>query len=269
MLSRTVVHEFRGPVRILNGYFRLHSIVKMWPIAADVLTFCVVRLWPWALQSRLNRSRCRLGAIDSGGRKEPCVCPDTHREGAVFEETYMYMRHPYSRRMGCSYRCCVVCLQCFRLAGVTSKFVPAMRPVLKLLWTVLLDNFVHHCPPLHSQNGIAERRKVTEKRSRGFFHSTWTELNWPNESTQLRRHLLVTRVSVTTGLTAAKLGRLVLGEFWTHAFHSAAVHTGVLELQFSSVHVLRTDLILYEWGPRSRGCVEHDPTFAIHKVTVT
>ena len=42
--------------------------------------------------------------------------------------------------------------------------------------------------------------------------------------------LLVTCVSVITWLAAAKLGRSVLSQMWTHAFQYTAVHSGVREL---------------------------------------
>ena len=48
-------------------------------------------------------------------------------------------------------------------------------------------------------------------------HTNGTELTW-NKSPSYMTRSLVTRVSVTTWLAAAKLGRLVLSEFWTHAF---------------------------------------------------
>jgi len=45
-------------------------------------------------------------------------------------------------------------------------------------------------------------------------HSTWTELNWTATSRpSYTTRSLVTRVSVTTWLAAAKLGRLVLRQF--------------------------------------------------------
>jgi len=48
---------------------------KTRPVVTDVRwSVCLsVCLWqPWALQTRLNRSRCHLG-VESGGPKKPCI----------------------------------------------------------------------------------------------------------------------------------------------------------------------------------------------------
>ena len=65
-------------------------------------------------------------------------------------------------------------------------------------------------------------------------HTNWTDLNWPATSRlSYMTHSLVMRVSVTTGLAAAKIGRLVLSQFWTDIFQVATFSvsqsgTGVL-----------------------------------------
>jgi len=79
-----------------------------------------------------------------------------------------------------------------------------------------------------------------------FVHCTWTELT-RTDLQQVDLVTLVTRVSVTAWLAAAKPGRLVLSQFWTYAFEGGCSHwkknvsprTGV---QFSLVHVLWTSL---------------------------
>jgi len=64
----------------------------------------------------------------------------------------------------------------------------------------------------------------------------WTDLQQVDPVTRhVAMRLLVTRVSVTTSLAAAKLGRLVLDGCSRHIHSNAAVHTGVRELQFNSV----------------------------------
>ena len=52
----------------------------------------------------------------------------------------------------------------------------------------------------------------------------WSELNWTELTRSYTTRSLVTRVSVTPWLAAAKLGRLVLGEFWTDAFQCGYSH---------------------------------------------
>jgi len=52
----------------------------------------------------------------------------------------------------------------------------------------------------------------------------WSELNWTELTHSYTTRSLVTRVSVTPWLAAAKLGRLVLGEFWTDAFQCGYSH---------------------------------------------
>jgi len=55
--------------------------------------------------------------------------------------------------------------------------------------------------------------------------TNWNELNWPVTSQpSYTTRSLVTRVSVSTRLAAAKLGRLVLSQFWTHAFQCGCSH---------------------------------------------
>ena len=76
-------------------------------------------------------------------------------------------------------------------------------------------------------------------------HINWNELKWSDPTRTSRptldgatRRVHWSRASaVTTRLAAAKLGRLVLGEFWTYVFQRA-VHTGVRELQLSSVQFM-------------------------------
>jgi len=69
-------------------------------------------------------------------------------------------------------------------------------------------------------------------------YSTRTKLNWPAAGrTSYTALSLVTRVSVTTWLAAAKQGRLVLGKFvrWEHWSTRAQFE---LEFEFSSVQFL-------------------------------
>ena len=75
-----------------------------------------------------------------------------------------------------------------------------------------------------------------------FVHSsTWTELNWTelNKSTRLHDALIGRAYqrhgSTSYWLTAAKLGRLVLGQFSTHVFQCGGLHWSSRELQSSSV----------------------------------
>jgi len=72
-------------------------------------------------------------------------------------------------------------------------------------------------------------------------HSTQTDPTWPSYTTRSS----VTRVSVATWLFAAKLGRLVLGQFecCEHTRLKFNVfRTSIRELQFSSFRALWTNL---------------------------
>jgi len=73
-------------------------------------------------------------------------------------------------------------------------------------------------------------------------HSTRTDLRQIDPVTRhVATRSLVTRVSVTTLLAAAKLGLLVLGQFWAHVgllLCGCSHNIGVHELQLSPVHVL-------------------------------
>jgi len=62
-------------------------------------------------------------------------------------------------------------------------------------------------------------RYVSSKEQLRFVHSAWAELTWTEAATGRPSYTtwsLVMRVSVTTWLAAANLGRLVLSQFWTH-----------------------------------------------------
>jgi len=69
------------------------------------------------------------------------------------------------------------------------------------------------------------------------------DLNWPATSRpSYTMFSLVAHVSVTAWLAAAKLGRLVLSQFWTHVFDCGSLHWILhpfRELESSSVHVRR------------------------------
>jgi len=61
-------------------------------------------------------------------------------------------------------------------------------------------------------------RYVCSKEQLKFVHSAWAELTWTEAATGRPSYTtcsLVMRVSVTTWLAAANLGRLVLSQFWT------------------------------------------------------
>ena len=82
--------------------------------------------------------------------------------------------------------------------------------------------------------------RIVSRSTEGLFHSTRNELNWPAASQpSCTTRSLVTRVSLTTGLAAAKLGRLVLSQFVRREPFTGIHVSGV---RFSSVPAVRTRL---------------------------
>ena len=78
----------------------------------------------------------------------------------------------------------------------------------------------------------------------------WTELNWPSVSrpsyATVTTRSLVTRASVSTWLAAAKLGLLVLSDFWTHVFRCGCWHW--------SLHTPVRELELVRFSSRPKSC---------------